>query len=148
MKGIWRKLAGQQLFFPDTMWLALYVGPFTICNLKGQMLKLVNEDALNRQCNSLGPDAMSLPFPRDEIHHLLGAAELPICPHFSLCLSDNSFSRHRYICFLFILCRTSRLEIQLSVMRYSDFDSVTRSNCQQLFNFFFGWRQCGCRTFK
>ena len=41
MKGIWRKLEGQQLFFPDTTWLALYVGPFTICNLKGQMLKLV-----------------------------------------------------------------------------------------------------------
>lgn len=78
MKGIWRKLAGQQLFFPDTMWLALYVGPFTICNLKGQMLKLVNEDAVNRQCNSLGPDAMSLPFPRDEIHRSLGATELPI----------------------------------------------------------------------
>lgn len=147
MKGIWRKLAGQQLFFPDTMWLALYVGPFTICNLKGQMLKFVNGDAVNRHCNSLGPDAMSLPFPRDEIYHSLGATELPICHHFSLCLSDNSFSRHRYICFFKISCRTSRLEIQLSVMRYSDFDSVTRSNCQQLFNFFLGWRQGGCRTF-
>jgi formamidopyrimidine-DNA glycosylase len=78
MKGIWRKLEGQQLFFPDSMWLALYVGPFTICNLKGQMLKLVNEDAVNRQCDSLGPDAMSLPFPRDQIHHALSATELPI----------------------------------------------------------------------
>ena len=78
MKGIWRKLTGQQLFFPDTMWLALYVGPFTICNLKGQMLKLVNEDAVKLQCNSLGSDAMSLPFPRDEIYQSLGATKLAI----------------------------------------------------------------------
>ncbi len=78
MKGIWRKLEGQQLFFPDTTWLALYVGPFTICNLKGQMLKLVNEDAVKIQCDSLGPDAMALPFPEDMIRHSLGATKLAI----------------------------------------------------------------------
>jgi len=78
MKGIWRKLEGQQLFFPDTTWLALYVGPFTICNLKGQMLKLVNEDAVKLQCDSLGPDAMAHPFPEDMIRHSLGATKLAI----------------------------------------------------------------------
>ncbi len=78
MKGIWRKLEGQQLFFPDTTWLALYVGPFTICNLKGQMLKLVYEDAVNRQCDSLGPDAMPHPFPKDMIGQSLSATKLAI----------------------------------------------------------------------
>ena len=78
MKGIWRKLPGQQLFFPDTLWLALYVGPFTICNLKGQMLKLVNEEEMILQCDSLGPDAMAHPFPKEMILQSLSATRLAI----------------------------------------------------------------------
>ncbi|MBM4075245.1 MAG: hypothetical protein FJ267_06340 [Planctomycetes bacterium] len=78
MKGIWRKLEGQQLFFPDNTWLALYVGPFTICNLKGQMLKIVNEDGVKFQCDSLGPDAMAHPFPKDMIRQSLSATKLAI----------------------------------------------------------------------
>ncbi len=78
MKGIWRKLEGQQLFFADTTWLALYVGPFTICNLKGQMLKLINEDAVKLQCDSLGPDAMARPYPKEQIRHSLSSTKLPV----------------------------------------------------------------------
>jgi endonuclease-8 len=77
MRGTWRKLIGQQLFYPDATWLALYVGPFTICNLKGQMLKLVTEKLVKAQCESLGPDALAEPFPRDEIRQSLTATHLP-----------------------------------------------------------------------
>ncbi len=78
MKGIWRKLEGQQLFYPETTWLGLYVGPFTICNLNGQMLKLVNDDVVKLQCSSLGPDAMAHPFPKDMIRQALSDTPLPV----------------------------------------------------------------------
>ena len=44
MRGKWKKLDGNQLFLPDSAWLGLYVGPYTICNLNGQMLDLVGQD--------------------------------------------------------------------------------------------------------
>ena len=40
MRGKWKKLDGNQLFLPEGAWLGLYVGPYTICNLNGQMLNL------------------------------------------------------------------------------------------------------------
>ena len=43
MRGTWKKLEGQQLFLPPNAWIALYVGPYTICNLSGQMLKVVTK---------------------------------------------------------------------------------------------------------
>jgi len=78
MRGTWRRLTGQQLFYPDTTWLALYVGPFTICNLKGQMLKLVSETAVKAQCDSLGPDALAEPFPRDDIRQSITVTRQPV----------------------------------------------------------------------
>ena len=78
MRGIWRKLEGQQLFLPEATWLALYVGPHTICNIKGQMLRLVNREAVDAQCDSLGPDAMTQPYPKDEIRQSLAATKLPV----------------------------------------------------------------------
>ena len=58
MRGTWKKLEGQQLFLPPNAWIALYVGPYTICNLGGQMLKVVTKGDVDEQLASLGPDAM------------------------------------------------------------------------------------------
>ena len=33
MRGTWKKLEGQQLFLPPNAWIALYVGPYTICKM-------------------------------------------------------------------------------------------------------------------
>ncbi|MBM4001759.1 MAG: hypothetical protein FJ295_00520 [Planctomycetes bacterium] len=73
MRGKWKKLDGNQLFLPDDAWLGLYVGPYTICNLNGQLLKLVGQEELAAKLASLGPDAMSRPYPADEIRAALAA---------------------------------------------------------------------------
>lgn len=78
MRGTWRKLDGQQLFLPEQTWLSLYVGPYTVCNLQGQMLKLVAQDEVDRQCASLGPDTMSDPYPAEAMRTALAATSLPI----------------------------------------------------------------------
>jgi endonuclease-8 len=78
MRGKWKKLDGNQLFLPDDAWLGLYVGPYTICNLNGQMLNLVGQENVAAQLASLGPDAMSRPYPADEIRAALAATQLPI----------------------------------------------------------------------
>jgi endonuclease-8 len=78
MRGTWKKLEGQQLFLPPNAWIALYVGPYTICNLGGQMLKFVTKGDVDEQLASLGPDAMAEPFPEEEIAGMLIAQRLPI----------------------------------------------------------------------
>ncbi|RLS34508.1 MAG: hypothetical protein DWH79_04195 [Planctomycetota bacterium] len=78
MRGIWRKWDGQLLFYPEATWLGLYVGPFTICNINGQMLKIVSHEDVKAQCDTLGPDAMSQPFPQDEIRRSFAATPLPV----------------------------------------------------------------------
>jgi endonuclease-8 len=78
MRGTWKKLEGQQLFLPPNAWIALYVGPYTICNLGGQMLKVVTKGDVDDQLASLGPDAMDKPFPGSEIAERLMGQRLPI----------------------------------------------------------------------
>jgi endonuclease VIII len=78
MRGTWKKLSGNQLFLPDGAWLGLYVGPYTICNLNGQMLNLIGEEEVATKMISLGPDAMAQPYPADEIRAALAATTLPI----------------------------------------------------------------------
>jgi endonuclease VIII len=78
MRGTWKKLRGNQLFLPDDAWLGLYVGPYTICNLNGQMLRLVSQDEVTKQLATLGPDAMAQPYPAHEIRNALAASMLPI----------------------------------------------------------------------
>lgn len=79
MRGVWRRLDGQLLLMPNFMWLSLYVGPFTICNIKGQMLKLASREEVLLQSASLGPDAMDVPMPADEIRKAFRNTNLPIC---------------------------------------------------------------------
>ena len=71
MRGKWKKLEGQLLLLPEGAWLGLYVGPYTICNLSGQKLKLVGPEEVKEQLASLGPDAMSEPYPATEIRRAL-----------------------------------------------------------------------------
>ena len=78
MRGKWKKLDGNQLFLPDVAWLGLYVGPYTVCNLNGQMLNRVGQDDVAKQLASLGPDAMTQPYPADEIRTALAASTVPI----------------------------------------------------------------------
>ena len=66
------------MFLPHGAWLGLYVGPYTICNLNGQILHLVSENDVAAQLASLGPDAMTQPYPADEIRTALAASTLPI----------------------------------------------------------------------
>ena len=67
MRGKWKKLDGAQLFLPAGTWLGLYVGPYTICNIGGQKLKLIDQDQMEEQWESLGPDAMAKPYPADAL---------------------------------------------------------------------------------
>lgn len=78
MRGTWRKLEGQQLFLPEDAWLSLYVGPYTICNLQGQKLRLVSQAEVDKQCAALGPDVMGDPYPVEQIRSSLAATTLAV----------------------------------------------------------------------
>lgn len=78
MRGKWRKLDGNQLFLPAGAWLGLYVGPYTICNLNGQMLALARPGDVAARLASLGPDTLRRPYPAEEIRTALAATGLPI----------------------------------------------------------------------
>jgi endonuclease-8 len=78
MRGRWKKIEGQLLFLPFDAWLALYVGPYTVCNFRGQMLRLVGPDQVRDQLKQLGPDAMAEPYPRLDIEARLRGSGLPI----------------------------------------------------------------------
>jgi hypothetical protein len=69
-----RAVAGTDAGLRDPVWPSGY----TMCNLNGQMLRLVNQADVTKQLNTLGPDAMTQPYPIDEIRAALAATELPI----------------------------------------------------------------------
>lgn len=78
MRGTWKKLEGQQLFLPPNAWIALYIGPYTVCNLGGQMLKVESGSEVEQHLAALGPDAMADPFPDKEIASRLTTQQIPI----------------------------------------------------------------------
>lgn len=78
MRGRWRREAGQLLFPPQDLWLGLYVGEATLCNLHGQMLELIDPPRVQRLLDQLGPDAMTRPFPREALERNLLGSRLPI----------------------------------------------------------------------
>jgi len=59
MRGRWRSIKGRLLFLPSEMWLALEVDNATVCNINGQVLRVLDSDGLQRQLDLLGPDVMS-----------------------------------------------------------------------------------------
>ena len=78
MRGRWRKEGGQLLFLHPGDWLSLYVGPYTVVNSGGQMLRLESPDETAAALARLGPDAMALPYPADAIADGLRGSALPI----------------------------------------------------------------------
>ena len=78
MRGNWKKLDGAQLFLPTGAWLGLYLGPYTICNIGGQRLKLIDQEQMQEQLESLGPDAMAKPYATDEIRSSLLQSRLSV----------------------------------------------------------------------
>ena len=78
MRGKWKKLNGAQLFVPAGTWLALDVGSYTICNIGGQRLRLINQQEVDRQLTMLGPDVLADPYPKSLILKNLLASQLPI----------------------------------------------------------------------
>ena len=78
MRGRWRKVSGQQLFQPDNCWISLYFGSFTLNNINGQVLQIMNQDTIKAKMNSLGPDTMDKPYPENEILQSLKQSDLPI----------------------------------------------------------------------
>ena len=78
MRGKWRRYDGQQLLEPEQAWLSLYLGPYTLCNLNGQRLRVIDRPGVRKQLAALGPDVMSTPYPRDEIRTALRTSALPI----------------------------------------------------------------------
>lgn len=78
MRGRWKKLSGAQLILPPDTWLALDVGPYSVCNMNGQRLRLIDRDQLDEQLDSLGPDTMANPFPASAIERRLRDSALPI----------------------------------------------------------------------
>jgi endonuclease-8 len=86
MRGRWRRIDGQLLFLPSGAWLGLYVGPHTICNYNGQMLRFVYEDSVQETLSSLGPDTMQEPYPEEEVRAALRASDL----HIAEALLDQS----------------------------------------------------------
>jgi formamidopyrimidine-DNA glycosylase len=78
MRGTWRELGGRLLFLPPGAWLGIYVGPYTICNLNGQVLSVVGAEEVSQIMATLGPDVMEEPFPEEAVMKALKASKLPI----------------------------------------------------------------------
>jgi formamidopyrimidine-DNA glycosylase len=78
MRGRWRKLDGRMLFLPDGIWVGLYVGPYTVCNERGQMLRAETKQQVETCLDSLGPDVMAEPYPADAIRRRIAADGRPI----------------------------------------------------------------------
>ena len=78
MRGRWKRFEGQLLLPPSDAWLALYVGPYTVCNLRGQMLRIIGWDEAQEQLSRLGPDVMAERYPVREIETRLRSSVLPI----------------------------------------------------------------------
>jgi endonuclease-8 len=78
MRGTWRKREGRLLFLLPDAWLALYLGRFTVYNLRGQMLKIVGRSEVDHNLESLGPDAMAKPYPAEAISKAFRSERVPI----------------------------------------------------------------------
>ena len=78
MRGRWRKEDDRLLFLQPGDWLSLYVGPYTVVNRSGQMLRLESTEEVTGFLSRLGPDAMAVPYPAAAITERLRGADLPI----------------------------------------------------------------------
>lgn len=58
----WRRITGQLVLLTTDIWMALYVGPYSICNINGQLLEIIDSEAMEACLQKLGPDVMAEPF--------------------------------------------------------------------------------------
>ena len=58
MRGRWRRHRSPFLFPPEDAWLTLDLGPETICNHRGQLLKALRAEEFAATLARIGPDAM------------------------------------------------------------------------------------------
>lgn len=78
MQGTWRRYADQLLLPPPDAWIALYTGPATICNLGGQLLRLIDRDERTAVTRRLGPDIFADPFPLAALVDTFRKSDAPI----------------------------------------------------------------------
>jgi endonuclease-8 len=75
MRGKWRRVDGRLLLLPDELWLALEVDNSSVCNYRGQLLKVLTAEQVTAQLKSLGPDVMAATCSPDEIAAALQASD-------------------------------------------------------------------------
>jgi formamidopyrimidine-DNA glycosylase len=78
LQGRWRSVKGRLLLLPSEMWLALEVDNTTVCNVHGQVLRVLDGDALQSQLDSLGPDIMSSDCTTERIIEVVSPHKAPI----------------------------------------------------------------------
>jgi endonuclease-8 len=78
MQGTWRRYTDQLLFPPPDAWIALYTGPATICNLGGQLLRLIDHEERAVAMQRLGPDIFADPFPMESLIAAFRQSDAPI----------------------------------------------------------------------
>lgn len=78
MRGSWRRLQGRLLLLPEPMWLALELDRATVCNYRGQMLKMADSAHVERQLQSLGPDLLDEATTVTQIASALAADPRPV----------------------------------------------------------------------
>jgi len=78
MRGRWRVVKGRLLLLPSEMWLALEVGNTTVCNVNGQVLRVLDAAGLQDQLDSLGPDVMSPDCPVEQMVEAIGGRNVPV----------------------------------------------------------------------
>jgi len=78
MRGRWRSTKGRMLLLPTEMWLALETHNTTVANINGQILRPLNNEELQLQLDSLGPDVMSAECSREHIIAAMRQREVPL----------------------------------------------------------------------
>ncbi len=78
MRGTWRREPSRSLFLPADVWLELCVGDDVLRNRNGQVLEFLSPEGTAACLEALGPDVMSLPFPRAAVLSALASTPLAI----------------------------------------------------------------------
>jgi len=78
MRGRWRREPGEFLFLPAEVWLSLYVDGQSLNNVNGQILRPLDQTALDTLLAGLGPDMMTQPFPHEAFRRALAGCRKPV----------------------------------------------------------------------
>jgi len=78
MRGRWRKSSDHFLLLTSEIWLTFELAKATVYNCNGQVLKVLDEEQIRIQLNSLGPDIMSADCLDDHIAEAIVLSKGPI----------------------------------------------------------------------